>query len=115
VEFTAENPYLSIELHYRHVNQAERWQRVSMQSDGSFWRAAIPPEYTQSTYPLQYYFEMRVAPESAVLFPGFGSKLTGQPYFVVRRESMDSAASVYHERIVMTESRSRVVSEESVS
>ena len=85
VEFTAKNPYLSIELHYRRVNQAERWQRVSMQFDNRFWRAAIPSEYTQSPYPLQYYFEMKVAPESAVLYPGFGNELTGQPYFVVRR------------------------------
>ncbi len=56
-----------------------------MQSDGRIWRAAIPSEYTQSPYPLQYYFEMRVAPESAVLYPGLGKELTGQPYFVVRK------------------------------
>jgi hypothetical protein len=85
VEFTAESPCSSIEMHYRHVNQAERWQRESMQSEGRLWRAIIPSEYTQSPYPLQYYFEIRVAPESAVLYPGFGNELIGQPYFVVRR------------------------------
>jgi hypothetical protein len=85
VEFTAESPCSSIEMHYRHVNQAERWQHESMQSNGRLWRAIIPSEYTQSPYPLQYYFEMRVTPESAVLYPGFGNELIGQPYFVVRR------------------------------
>ena len=67
------------------MNQAERWQHESMQSNGRLWRAIIPSEYTQSPYPLQYYFEMRVTPESAVLYPGFGNELIGQPYFVVRR------------------------------
>jgi len=85
VEFTAEAVYSSVHLHYRHVNQAERWQHEPMQLNGHHWRAAIPSEYTQSPYPLQYYFEMRVAPGAATLYPGFGHDLTGQPYFVVRR------------------------------
>jgi len=67
------------------VNQAERWQSAAMQSGGRVWRASIPSEYTQSPYPLQYYFELKEAPESALLYPGFGNELTGQPYFVVRR------------------------------
>jgi hypothetical protein len=56
-----------------------------MQSAGRLWRVAIPSEYTQSPYALQYYFEMKEAPESAALYPGLGEHLTGQPYFVARR------------------------------
>ena len=83
VEFTAEKTYGSVRLYYRHVTQAERWQSEAMQSNGRRWRAAVPAEYTESPYPLQYYFEVREAPESAVLYPGLGEQVTGQPYFVV--------------------------------
>jgi hypothetical protein len=86
LDFAASTAYASVQLHYRRVNQAERWQSVPMQAAGRIWRATIPGEYTQSPYPLQHYFEVREAPESAALYPGFGEQLTGQPYFVVRRE-----------------------------
>jgi hypothetical protein len=85
VEFAAEKDYGSVRLHYRRVNQAERWQSELMQSDGHLWHAAIPSEYTQSPYALQYYFELKESPESAALYPGFGEQHTGQPYFVVRQ------------------------------
>ena len=84
LEFTADKDYASVLLYYRHVNHAERWQSEPMQADGRLWRAAIPSEYTQSQYPLQYYFELREAPDSAVLYPGFGDQRTAQPYFVAR-------------------------------
>lgn len=83
--FAADKAYASVQLHYRRVNQAERWQSAPMRAAGRLWRTDIPPEYTQSPYALQYYFEVKEAPESAALYPGFGAQLTGQPYFVVRR------------------------------
>jgi hypothetical protein len=85
VEFAAEKNYNSVQLHYRRVTQAERWQSLPMQSDGRLWRGTMPSEYTQSPYPLQYYFELKDAPESAMLYPGLGEQRTGQPYFVVRK------------------------------
>lgn len=85
VEFAAEKDYASVLLHYRRVNHAERWRNEPMQSEGRLWRSTIPSDYTQTPYPLQYYFEMKDAPESAALYPGFGEQLTGQPYFVVRK------------------------------
>ncbi|HEY1271169.1 MAG TPA: hypothetical protein VGF08_04265, partial [Terriglobales bacterium] len=75
----------SVRLHYRHVTQAERFQSADMQESGGTWRAAIPAAYTDSVYPLQYYFEFRSAPETAWLYPGLGPDLASQPYFVVRR------------------------------
>jgi hypothetical protein len=85
VELTADKDYASVQLHYRRVNQAERWQGEPMRPEGRLWRASIPSEYTQSPYALQYYFELKEAPDSALLYPGFGSELSEQPYFVVRR------------------------------
>ena len=85
VEFTAGKDYASVQLHYRTANQAERWQSSPMQSAARLWRAAIPAGYTGSPYPLQYYFELKEAPQSAALHPGFGEQLTGRPYFVIRR------------------------------
>jgi hypothetical protein len=85
VEFAAEKDYKSVRLYYRHVNQAERWQSAPTQSTGRLWQTAIPAEYTQSPYPLQYYFEATEVPGSAALYPGFGEQLIGQPYFVVRK------------------------------
>jgi hypothetical protein len=85
LEFVADKDYVSARLHYRHVNQADRWQNEPMQSDGRRWHAAISDQYTQSPYPLQYYFELKEGPETAALYPGFNDKLTGQPYFVARR------------------------------
>src|SRR5215472_14802684 len=71
-------------LNYRHVNQAERYQTVELQAQGSEYRATIPANYTDSPYPLQYYFELRRGPASAWIYPGFTPDLMNQPYFVVR-------------------------------
>ncbi len=81
VEFAAGKDYASVRLHFRRVNHAERWQSAPMHAEGRLWRATIAPEYTDTPYPLQYYFEL----DSAALYPGLGEQLTGQPYFVVRR------------------------------
>jgi hypothetical protein len=85
VELSAEKQYEAVRLHYRQVNQAERWQNVAMQSDGRLWRGAIPAAYTGAAYPLQYYFEVKDTTGSSGLHPGLGEKLTGQPYVIVRR------------------------------
>jgi len=75
----------SVRLWYRHVNQAERWVTAEMAAENGVYRANIPADYTNSPYPLQYYFEMREASDKAWLYPGFYLDLTNQPYFVLRR------------------------------
>ena len=67
-------------LHYRHVNQVERFQMAAM--EGTPWRGAIPAEFTNTSFPLMYYFSL----EDTAMFPGIGSNLAGQPYFVLRQE-----------------------------
>lgn len=78
---------LSIHLYYRHVNQAERYQLAEMPADGNKFNFTIPADYTNSKYPLQYYFEVHGANGAAWLHPGLGNKLRQQPYFVVRQLS----------------------------
>jgi hypothetical protein len=74
-------------VYYRHVNQAERWESAAMDRKGPAYIAAIPGAYTDSPYPLQYYFELKSAPDRAWLYPGFPPDLAGQPYYVVRGAS----------------------------
>jgi hypothetical protein len=71
-------------LHYRHVNQAEVWQKSEMRRQGDRHDAVIAADYTRSPYPLQYYFEVG-NDDGLSLFPGLGRELGNQPYFVVRR------------------------------
>ena len=52
---------------------------------GPRYSAFIPGAYTDSQFPLQYYFELKTAPDQAWIHPGFESNWTNQPYFVVRR------------------------------
>ena len=80
---------IAARLYYRHVNQSERFQAADMVGVGSRlgmrYAATIPETYTDSEYPLQYYFELKTAPDKAWLYPGFTPDLANQPYFVARR------------------------------
>jgi hypothetical protein len=76
---------VSVRLYYRHVNQAERYQSAPMAAQGNRYRAAIPAAYTDTQYPLEYYFELKQGADRAWLYPGFSEDRANQPYFVVRR------------------------------
>jgi hypothetical protein len=71
-------------LFYRHVDQAESWHTASMQVQPDLVEGIIPADYTDSPYPLQYYFELTNASAQTWLYPGLGPTLTDQPYFVLR-------------------------------
>ncbi len=73
-----------IQLRYRRVNQAEIWEEMPMQKVADQFRATIPAACTDSPFPLQYYFRIRVGSD-AVLRPGLETRFNGQPYFVVRQ------------------------------
>jgi hypothetical protein len=85
VQITVFGKARSVRLYYRHVNQAERFESVDMEPQSSTFRATIRGVYTDSPYPLQYYFEVRESAGRAGLYPGFAPDLANQPYFVVRR------------------------------
>jgi len=81
--FSSDN-FPGVTLHYRHVNQAEKYVAVPMDSQGDRFIATIPGEYTQTGFPLEYYFTIGNSNGPTGMYPGLGPDLTGQPYFVVR-------------------------------
>lgn len=86
LSISASRPALSwARLYYRHVNQAERYQTALMEVQGSTYRAIIPAGYTDSPYPLQYYFVLKPENAQASLYPGFAAGLSNQPYFVIQK------------------------------
>ena len=72
----------SARVHYRHVNQGERWVAAAMHSSPGGFHGAIPAEYTDSPFPLEYYFELDQS-----VFPGFDENFLRAPYYVVERNS----------------------------
>jgi hypothetical protein len=76
-----------VSLYYRHVNQADVWQVTPMEAMNGHFQGTIPGSYTQTDYPLQYYFGLAKGKPGSVLFPGFDANLANQPYFVVRLKS----------------------------
>jgi hypothetical protein len=85
IDVTLEKPAQSVQLYYRHVNQAERFNAIEMTASNRQYAASIPAEYTASEYPLEYYFELRIGPQESSLYPGLANSLTQQPYFVTRQ------------------------------
>jgi hypothetical protein len=77
----------TVHLYYRHVNQAERWLSVEMQRGNDGYSAAIPGNYTNSVFPLQYYFALQRGADAAWLYPAFNSTLSNQPYYAIAKRS----------------------------
>ena len=48
------------------MNQAEHYESAEMEPRDNLYCATIPPAYTDSPYPLQYYFELKDGPEKGV-------------------------------------------------
>ena len=70
------------ELHYRHVNQGERWKSVPMSRTHSGYEATIPAEYTLSNDHLQVYVTANRTGTIHVS-PGFPQQLAGAPYLLI--------------------------------
>jgi hypothetical protein len=83
IDLSPDGPLATARLHYRRVNQAERWQALDMERVGRGFKAAIPADYTSSPFPLEYYFELRRDATTAWLHPGFAPNLANEPYFVL--------------------------------
>jgi hypothetical protein len=77
----------AVHLYYRHVNQAERWLSLEMQRGRDGYDAAIPGSYTNSAFPLQYYFLLQRRVDAAWLYPAFNSTLSNQPYYAISKRS----------------------------
>jgi len=55
-----------------------------MTKSGNKFTASIPGSYTDTVFPLQYYFGLNKGNNSGVIFPGFDQTLANQPYYHVR-------------------------------
>ena len=76
----------AVRLRYRRTNQAEPWQTEATIRERGRWRVIIPAGYTDSVFPLQYYFELVLAtPATVVLCPGFDANWSNTPYWVARQ------------------------------
>jgi hypothetical protein len=69
-------------LHFRHINQAERWNSLQMSQDGNGYKATIPADYTNSKYHLQFFVSARENGEQ-ILSPGLDDDLANEPYYTV--------------------------------
>ncbi|MES2376817.1 MAG: hypothetical protein V4553_09575 [Bacteroidota bacterium] len=85
LQLALEKAPAAVRLRYRHVNMAERFETVDMKATGNTYVATIPAAYTQSEYPLTYYFEVEEGPAAVTLYPGFNELRNNQPYFVIRQ------------------------------
>jgi hypothetical protein len=84
VQITGGHTITAVRCHYRHVNQAERFLTLEMQANEHVYRGTIPAPYTNSAYPLQYYFTLKEG-ATTHLYPGLGADRMSLPYFVLRR------------------------------
>ena len=73
----------TVVLHYRHLNQGEHYRTVELDAG----TATVPGDYTDSPYPLVYFFTVRHADGDAWIVPGLDETLANQPYHVVRQEA----------------------------
>jgi len=75
----------SARLHYRRVNQADEYQVVEMKGGEDRLQAIIPGSYTDTPYPLMYYFQLQDPRGDVWLLPGLHEDLANQPYHVIRQ------------------------------
>ncbi|MBI3972096.1 MAG: hypothetical protein HY332_12465 [Chloroflexi bacterium] len=76
---------VSATLHYRHVNQADLYQTAEMVGTNGTFQATIPGAYTDSPYPLEYFFRVKDSHGRATHYPPFDDQLANQPYFLLRQ------------------------------
>lgn len=87
IVLTSQSPEVQrVKLYYRHVNQVEAYQIQTMTGKNSTWRGTIGGDYTDSSYPLMYYFKLYNDRGHAWLYPGFASDLANQSYYHVQQK-----------------------------
>jgi hypothetical protein len=77
----------AVRLFYRHVDQAERWTSLETRKARGRYTGILPAQYTQSDFPLEYYFVLEDGKRSAWMFPGFNKTLSNQPYFAIDKRN----------------------------
>ena len=70
-------------LYYRRVNQAIDWQMQPMKIRKGRYVATIPAGYTETRYPMEYYFGIDLGKAGQAIYPGLDPNLSNMPYFVL--------------------------------
>jgi len=74
--------YQKAMLHYRHVNQAERWSSLAMAGSDGKYTGTIPADYTDTNFHLQFYVTA-LGENSVVVIPGLAPDLSNEPYHTI--------------------------------
>ena len=77
--------HLPAYLHYREVNQSKKWSKKKLIKINEDYKSVISKTFTQTNYPIQYYFEFTGMVYSS-FSPGFNSYLSNQPYHLIRQK-----------------------------
>jgi hypothetical protein len=83
VRLRTSRPLDGATLHYRHLDQSKPIRTVEMTADADGYVAEIPAEYTETTFPLMYFADVRLPGEHPVFVPALDDDLSNQPYVVV--------------------------------
>jgi hypothetical protein len=75
----------TVQIRFRRINQGESWQSTDMEQGAKHYRAEIPGTYSDSPYPLQYYFDCTPNSGRPWFYPNLTVRWQGQPYFVIRQ------------------------------
>jgi hypothetical protein len=86
VAVTAPDSVAGATLHYRHVDQSQSFRTVPMHRDGDRLTGTIDATYTDTPYPLMYFFEVIHHGGGHALLPGLAPDLSNQPYFTLGTE-----------------------------
>ena len=73
-------------LHYREVNQSKKWIKRKLVKIKNVYNVTIPANFTDTDYPIQYYFEFENKQFSSFA-PGFNKFLSNQPYYLLRQKN----------------------------
>lgn len=59
---------------------------ISMKKIDGQYQATILGQYTQTRYPMEYYFTFDMGEDGIAIYPGLDENLANLPYYVVRQE-----------------------------
>ena len=72
-------------INFREVNQLKKWSRKKLTKIKGVFKSVIPNRFTNTNYPIQYYFEFTDKKHSR-FSPGFNKFLSNQPYYILRQK-----------------------------
>jgi hypothetical protein len=85
IGFQASGSEAEVLLHYRHVNQGERWQNLKPEIGDGGIKWTIPGSYTHSDFHIQFYLTA-TDNERVRILPGFPDTLDAAPYMLIEQE-----------------------------